>query len=157
MALKGDCSPISYNIANFMNEVAERGGMTVFSTFGSGIALDQSRGLVTYSANPSGKVPAGILMNDMVNVDQAHYQINKYKDEVNKGGKVTLIDIGWVVTNKIEAGDTLTVGQKAYLGNSGLFTNTFVNTVASPPVGRFDSTKDENGYARVYVNLPYGT
>jgi len=149
MALKGDYNPVSYDISFFMNEVAERGGIVVYSTVGSGVALDSSKQLCTYAANPSGKVPAGFLMNDMVNVDQSHYQVNPYQDVVQKGGKVSLVNYGWVLTNMIEAGDTPTAGATAYLSNSGLVTSTSRGSAATPPVGKFQTAKDENGYARV--------
>ncbi len=153
MALKGDSDTVQYDISFFMNEVAERGGIAVFSTAGSGIALDQSSALVTYAASPSGKVPLGMLVNDMVNVDLSKYQLNTYKDEVQKGGKVTLVRKGWRVTNKLEASITPTAGATAYLSNSGLITNANLGAAATPVVGKFLSTKDENGYAKVSIEL----
>jgi hypothetical protein len=154
MALKGDMKVVSDDISFFLNEAAERGGVACISTAGSGVALDQSKALVTYKANPSGCVPIGVLLNDMVDIDQSKYQINIYKDEVQKGGKVTLLTNGWVVTNKIEAGSTPTAGANAYLSNSGLVTATSLGAAATPLVGRFYSTKDEDGYAKLVVNLP---
>ncbi len=52
-----------------MNEVATRGGIASLSTGGSGAAMDQGAALVTYAATASGKVPMGILLNDMVDLD----------------------------------------------------------------------------------------
>jgi len=120
MALKADRLEFQTDISFFMNEVAERGGVACYdSTSGSGAAMDQGAALVTYQANPSGKVPVGILMNDMVNVDLTRQILNPYKNEVQKGSKVTLLRKGWVVTNKVQG--TPTAGARVYVGQSGIF------------------------------------
>jgi len=82
MALKADRHELQTDISFFMNEVASRGGVAVFSTAGSGAAMDSNKALVTYKAMPSGSVPAGLLLNDMVNIDQTRQHINWHKDEV---------------------------------------------------------------------------
>lgn len=159
MALKGDRNSFNNGgrIDFFMNEVAERGGIVCFSTAGSGVALDQAQQLATYAANPSGAKPIGILMNDMVNVDLTRMKLNPYKDEVQIGGKVTIWDKGEVVTNRIQPGITVTAGQTAYLHASGYVSNTNFLAQNNNVVGRFMSTKDENGYAKLSVNLPNNT
>lgn len=154
MALKNDRYEALQDISFFMNEVAERGGVVVISTAGSGAALDQSQALVTYDATPSGSVPVGLLLNDMVNDDLTQTHGNWYKNEMQIGNKVTLLMDGWVVTNMIYPGVTPTAGQVAYLEHSGLLSTTSLGEAATPPVGRFLSTKDEDGYAKVYVKLP---
>lgn len=157
MALKGDRREAEYDISFYMNEVGARGGVVCFSTIGSGAALDQAAALVTYKATASGNKPAGLLLNDMVNVDLTRQHLNFYKDEVQKGGKVTLLMRGWVVTDQIESGITLAAGDKAYLGAAGRITNAQAATggeAANPFVGRFLSKKDEDGYAKVEINLP---
>jgi hypothetical protein len=137
-----------------MNETATAGGVACISTVGSGIALDQSANVATYKAAPSGCVPLGILVNDVVNIDQSKYHINFQKDEVQLGGKVTLVSDGWLVTNMIYPGTTPTAGQTAYLQHSGYITPTSAGAAATPAIGQFRSTKDEDGYAKVYVKLP---
>jgi len=88
----------------------------------------------------------------MVDEDLTRTELNEHKDEMQKGSKVTICRAGWVTTNMIEAGVTPTAnGQKAYLGVSGLLTTT---AGVNPEVGEFQSTKDEDGYAKVYINLP---
>lgn len=154
MALKGDRHEASTDISFFMNEVQERGIVVWISTAGSGAALDQSQALVTATTNPSGKQMVGMLMNDMVNLDLTRQHANFYKDEVQKGGKVTIMTRGWAVTNKISG--TPTAGQHAYVTSSGVLTASPSNVVATPLVGRFLSTKDEDGYAKVEINLPMG-
>ena len=161
MALKGDRYEFEPTLDFFLNEVAERGGVCTLSTAGSGAALDQSAALVTYAAAQSGAAPIGILLNDMVNIDQTRQHINFHKDEMQKGGKVTLLRKGWDVTNMIDPGVTPTAGQTAYVGPSGYISNTQKNPQINRKVyngglviGEFASTKDEDGYAKVYVNLP---
>ena len=161
MALKGDRYEFETTIDFFLNEVAERGGVVTLSTAGSGAALDQSAALVTYAAAQSGLVPIGLLLNDMVNIDQTRQHINFHKNEMQKGGKVTLLRKGWVVTNRIDPGVTISAGDVAYVGPSGFLTNTNKaplynrqNRTGGMVVGQFDSTKDEDGYAKVSINLP---
>lgn len=157
MALKGDRYEALTDISYFMNEVAERGGIASASTAGSGAALDQSAALVTYAANPSGNKPVGILLNDMVNIDQTRFHINQHKNEVQQGGKVTLLMHGWAVTDFVYPGVTPANMETAYLANSGFVTTTLGNggIIGTPPVGNFMSLKDEDGYAKLFVNLPF--
>lgn len=152
MGLKGDRLELITTQSYFMNEVATRGGVVVGSTGGSGAANDQSAALVTYAANPSGKMAVGLLLNDMVNIDQTRQMINKHKDEVQKGQKVTLLQRGWVVTNMIATADSPDAFDTAYLGGSGLLMST--GTGYDTQVGYWESSKDEDGYAKVSVNLP---
>lgn len=155
MALKGDRFEGIHDIKHFMNEVAEKGGIAVISTAGSGAALDQSANLVTYAASPSGKVPVGILLGDMVNKDLTRTHINQHKNETQKGGKVTLMKEGYVTTNMIYPNQSPNGGDAAYVANSGYITNVGPNsTNAGRWIGEFETSKDEDGYATVYVKLP---
>lgn len=155
MALKGDRHELDTDISFFMNEVAERGGVVCLSTGGSGAAMDQGQALVTYAATSSGKVPMGILLNDMVNIDLTRQKLNPYKNEVQRGSKVTLLRKGWVVTNRIQ-GSAPTAGAPAFPAHSGNLAAS--NLVSSPDnlpvIGTWLSTPDEDGYAKVSVNLP---
>jgi len=158
MALKGDRYEAIQAIDYFMDAAAERGGVVTQLTAGSGAALDQSTQAVSYAANPSGYMPVGILMNDMVNLDLTRQHINFHKNEVQKGGKVTVLTEGWVVTNFIYTGITPTIGALAYTSLSGYLSTTAESDDsglgAGFPVGRFMSTKDEDGYCKVYVKCP---
>ena len=73
MALKSDRSTLQTDISFFMNEAATRGGVAAISTGGSGVSLDNGAAVVTYAALPSGKVPVGVLINDMVSIDLTRY------------------------------------------------------------------------------------
>jgi hypothetical protein len=159
MAMKSDRYEFQTDVSFFMNEVAERGGVVTHSSTAtpSGIALDSAVNLVTYVANPSGRVPVGILLNDMVNLDLTRQHINWHKNEIQKGGKVTVLRKGYVVTNKIHATGTPAAGSYAYVADSGLIsTSTRALTLDSgaQPIGRFMTAKDSDGYAKVEINLP---
>tara|TARA_R110002051_G_scaffold272081_1_gene332608 strand:- start:1977 stop:2465 length:489 start_codon:yes stop_codon:yes gene_type:complete len=161
MALKADRHEAVTDISFFMNETAERGTVVVHSTAGSGSAMDDSNALVTIPTTASGTHPAGMLLNDMVNIDLTRQHLNQHQDEVQKGGKVTLLKEGWVVTNKLEVNSKPTVGAPAYYASSGLLSTT--NPEAGVPatflgtenarVGRFLSTEDADGYAKVYIDI----
>jgi hypothetical protein len=150
MPLKGDRFELDTDISYFMNETAVRGGVVSVSTQGSGAAMDSASALVVQAANPSGVAPLGILLNDVVDIDQTRQHLNWHKDEVQKGSKVTILTKGFVVTDRISG--TPTAGQIAYVGSSGLISGTQATGAAA--IGRFLSTKDADGFAKVAVNLP---
>ena len=150
MALKGDRNELDTEVTYFMNETASRGVIVSVSTQGSGAAMDSSSAVATVAASASGAAALGVLLNDVVNIDQTRQHLNWHKDEVQQGGKVTILSKGFVVTDKISG--TPTAGQTAYLAASGLISAT--QAAGAPAVGRFLSTKDADGYAKVSVNLP---
>jgi hypothetical protein len=152
MALKSDRFEFATDISLFMNETATRGGVVSLSTGGSGAAMDQSQALATYAATPSGKMPLGILLNDMVNLDLTRQHLNVYKNEVQKGSKVTVLRKGYVVSNMIE-GAAPAAGDNVYVGHSGYMTKTDV-IGGGASIGRFLSSPDQDGYAKVEINLP---
>lgn len=153
MGLKADRVHLDSMIDFFMNETATRGGVVVASTMGSGAAMDQSQQLATYAAAPSGKTPLGVLMCDVVNLDLTRQKLNVHAEEVQQGGKVTIWSKGTVVTNMIYPGVTPAAGNNAVLAHSGyLHTSDVIG--GNQVVGKFLSTKDEDGYAKVSVNLP---
>lgn len=162
MALKADRIQVDSQIDFFMNEVAERGKLACVSTVGSGAAMDQAQQLATCTFSTiSGVRPLGVLMCDMVNNDLTRMHENWHKEEVQIGGKVTIWPKCTVVTNMIYPGHTPTAGQTAYLAPSGYIGNALVQSEDSTTdgkrihaVGRFLSTKDEDGYCKVAVNLP---
>lgn len=159
MALKSDRSTLDTDISFFMNEAATRGGVASLSTGGSGAAMDQGAALATYSAEPSGIVPLGLLLNDMVDIDLTRQHLNQHKDEVQKGGKVTLLRKGYAVTNSIEganpvAGNTAFVAHSGLISASDLASDDADATGSTRIVGKFLSGVDQDGYAKVYIDLP---
>jgi len=154
MAIKADRQIISEDVSFFCNTVAEAGQMASYVTGGSGVAMDNALAVVATPINPTGRIPAGFFMGDVVNIDLTRQELNRNKDEVQIGSKVNLLTRGFIVTDRLMPGITPTMGQVAYLANSGLVTNAVINLGATPPIGRFLSTKDENGFCKVEVNLP---
>lgn len=152
MALLGDF--VEYAPCNgdfYINVTAERGTLVVHDGSGSGAALDQDAAYVAVPTGqaPSTLYPAGMLMNDVVDLDLTKTHENFYQNEIQKGGKAQLMRQGWAVTDKVSGSPT--AGKKAYFTNAGLFTPTDPGNC--DPVGRFLSSKDENGFAKVEVNI----
>jgi hypothetical protein len=152
MALKPDRIEHKTDISFFMNTVAERGGVVsvVTATTGVGVSMDDANAVVAYAAVASGARPLGVLLNDVVNYDLTRQHINWHKDEMQIGGKVTLLRQGQVTTNMLVAGITPSAGVDAYVGASGLVGTSSTNSVK---IGQFLSGKDTDGYAKVSVNL----
>ena len=158
MALSGDRYEVIQDITFFMDQVAERGGCVTQLTAGSGASLDQAANEVSYTAAPSGYTPMGLLLNDVVDLDLTRQHINFHKNEVQKGGKVTILREGWVVTNMIYPGLTPAAQDLCYVSLSGYLNTTAEadesSAVSSQPIGRFETTLDEDGYVKVYVKVP---
>lgn len=142
------------NIQYFMNETATRGRIVIHATSGSGLgeALDDANTLVAVpSATGALGTPAGLLTNDVVNLDLTRTHINQHKDEVQLGNKVTVLQRGEVLTDVIYTGDTPSQGDAAYYRDSGELTTTQIGSTLQ--VGRFLSGKDSDGFAKVLINI----
>jgi len=151
MALRPDRTELQTDLSFFMNETAERGLVVIISTVGSGAAMDDSSAVVAIpGAADLGKHPAGLLLNDVVNLDLTRQHINFAKDEVQQGGKVLLLRRGFVVTNQISG--SITLGEQAYFHVNGQLTSATAYS-GSTVVGRWLSTKDADGYAKVDINI----
>jgi hypothetical protein len=152
MALKPDRIELLTDVSFFMNTEAVRGGVAsvVASSSGVGVSMDDANAVVEYAAVASGSKPVGVLLNDVVDYDLTRQHINWYRDEVQRGGKVTLLRNGQVTTNSLVAGTNPGAGDDAYVGASGLIGTSSTNAVK---IGQFLSSKDTDGYAKVSVNL----
>jgi hypothetical protein len=150
MALKPDRIELLTDISFFMNTTAERGGVVSAVTMGSGVSMDDANAVVAYAAVASGSRPLGVLLNDVVNLDLTRQHINWHKDEVQVGGKVTVLRNGQVTTNRLVASITPSAGAPAYVGASGLIGTSSTNAVQ---VGQFLSGVDADGYAKVSINI----
>jgi hypothetical protein len=154
MALKMDRQVDANELGYFINEVAERGNIVCISTAGSGIAMDNVANLCTVVAGASGAKPLGMLLTDYVNVDQTRQSLNWHKDQAQIGSKASIATKGWFVTNRITG--TPAAGNLAVLGPSGTVSGVAIGTLSSantPVVGSFRSSKNEDGYAKVYIDL----
>ena len=150
MALKPDRIEAYTDISFFMNDVAERGGIVVHKDSGLGVSMDDASAVVEYKSSPSGTTPAGLLLNDVVNLDLTRQHINWHRDEVQVESKVTLLRQGQVTTNMVVSGVEPAAGSDAYYGANGLLTTASTN---STKVGRFLSAKDADGYVKVDINI----
>lgn len=148
MALKPDRIELLTDVSFFMTSTAERGGVVSVVTGGSGVSMDDGNAVVGYAATVSGSKPVGVLLNDVVNLDLTRQHINWHKDEVQVGGKVTLLRQGQVTTNKVTGSPA--AGTDAYVGVSGLIGTSSTNAVK---IGQFLSSVDADGYAKVSVNI----
>jgi len=161
MALKGDRQYVMSDISCFMNSAAERGRIVSFVGTGAGVSMDQAVNTVAYSATLSGVIPAGMLVQDVKgDLDLTKHHINFFKDEVPVGSKVAIVNIGEFTTNMVYPGHSPVPGGYAYLGHSGYIAASDVAVDHSDPtgvsrrVGRWATSKDEDGFARVKVNIP---
>jgi hypothetical protein len=159
MALKADRNELDVDISYFYNDGAvERGGIVTIDSVGSGAAMDQAGAKVKYKTGATGDIPVGVLLNDVVNLDLTRQHINWHKDEVQKGGKVSVLKKGYVVTNMFvgaaAVGDLVCLGDTTagYVEECSLVAGT--NKVI---VGRYMSKADEDGYVKLEVNLPWPT
>jgi hypothetical protein len=142
-----------------MNETGDRGVIVTFDVSNggaSGAAMDNSKALVR---TPTGTVgadfqkPAGLLLNDVVNLDLTRQHINYHKDEVQKGSKVLLLKRGTVVTNCVSGTPTAAnIGASLYFNEDGFLT---VSSTSSTVVGRLLSIKDADGYAKVDIDVTW--
>ena len=159
MALKPDRVEHLTDLSFFMNETGDRGVIVTFDVANggaSGAAMDNSKALVR---TPTGTVgadfqkPAGLLLNDVVNLDLTRQHINYHKDEVQKGSKVLLLKRGTVVTNCVSGTPTAAnIGASLYFNTDGFLT---VSNTSSTVVGRLLSIKDADGYAKVDIDVTW--
>ena len=172
MALKPDRKFVDgTDVSYFMPTTAQRGIAVIFgSTAGSGVAMDDPSAVVqaptggaglVVSACGSGNAVVGILLTDVVNVDLTKYHLNQHQDQVQIGGKVTLLRRGTCVTNMIATGFNPSAGQIAIAyDNVGNMTGVAPATLAAlagygawTKIGTWLSSKDSDGYAKLEVNL----
>jgi hypothetical protein len=158
MALKADRNELDVDISFFMNETAEKGQIVSISTAGSGAAMDQAGALVSIQGATGSVIPVGVLLNDVVDIDLTRQHINWHKDEVQKGGKVSILKKGYIVTDQVDlTSGPVSAGELAFMddADTGKFCNhDHVDDGEYTAVGRFMSGEDEDGYYKIEVNLP---
>ena len=156
MTIKSDRDILVDRIDCYIDEAASQGKIASFSTTASGVALDNPAQLVTVAADASGVAVAGIVMNHVVDIDTTRAFLNTQKDEMDAGGKVNLAKQGWIVTDDIVG--TPTAQESAYVGASGSFATDAEMLLLGAigdfqSIGKFDTIKDENGYARITLDI----
>ncbi len=162
MALRGDRIEAATDLSYFMNATGEKGQVVVFNTSGSGAAMDDPDATVAIPAttafSPSGTSAAGVLLNDVVNLDLTRQHLNQHRNEVQVGSKVTLLTKGQITTNMITG--AATAGQDAYYvsnDSAGKFTAVVPTDTtledATYKVGRFLSQVDSDGYIKIAIDI----
>jgi hypothetical protein len=102
-------------------------------------------------------IPAGLIMQEVIEYDNTRMSMDMSDFEVVMvGSKVAVYKDGYCNTRCLasDAASAVSIaGKPAYYDENGYFT--LAND--SPCVGTFQSEKDANGYARVYIDIPtYG-
>lgn len=129
---------------------AEMGGLVSSSVPASGVGAN-GPATASYLANPSGAFVLGVLLDD-VEVLGNKSDRNHYRESVGVGDQVSIGSEGWIVTDRILPNTTPAAGSSAYLGVSGYFSST--QATGAPKVGRFETSKDEDGFAKISLNIP---
>ncbi len=97
----------------------------------------------------TGTKVVGLFMDDFVDIDQTVQHRNFFKTQQVLGENACLLKQGMLWTNRVNG--TPLPGSGAYLGASGNLQTTQVNSI--PAVGEFKTSKDTDGYVKVFVKL----
>lgn len=149
MALKPDRIELAdgSRIKYFCNDVATRGRVMVLDAPG-GAGMDNPLATVSVPTGTGG-VAAGVLMNDVEDLDLTLVQLNVHRDVTQVGNKCAILNKGWIRTNVIASGQTPEAGDPAHFAANGEFTT----VTTSARVGTFVSDVDADGYVEVEVNI----
>jgi len=134
------------NIMGFCNEVTPKGRILVFD---GNTHQDPYDGWVVPKTNIAETNPVGLLLNDVVNVDLTRSHINWHNDEVQVGSKVSVMSIGEACVPVIGEPN---VADPVYYTYEGQITA----EPHSEPIGRFLSRKDQDGYAKIKIDVVSG-
>lgn len=141
----------------YATTVMERGGMCFHATGAFLPEMDAATNIVSYPTIVSGKVPAGILLHTTENYDTTRVPKNEQnQDIVPLNSKVAYLVDGEVITNMIQPSRLSSiVPGKAYVTNSGLFTDSVPTTSGSIDVftAKFKSGPSVDGYVKVSVKM----
>lgn len=142
---------------SYISEKAEEAGSLLCvkvsqpSGRGVGDGLNEAAPVATsLSSIPSGTMVAGVLLDNVVDIDQAKQHRNFQRVEQVVGENICLLKDGFVRTNKISG--TPTAGAPAYLATNGNFSPTQTNSI--PAVGKFETAKGTDGFAKVTIKIP---
>ena len=152
-ARREEATTIEYIVA----AAAARGGLL---TAASGLVAAYDTAIT-----PSSVVPIGILLEDVEAQNYMTHPMYYQRNVSDLGSKVGILTKGEVVTDFLDpdAEVHIDAGMKAYLHNSGLLTIEAMapgvegaqdsDTTSGVYVGRFMSTVDGDGFARVRIDL----
>jgi hypothetical protein len=150
MALKGEREVLATNIyftATAGKDMA-RGLVLVAGTAGKADVMT-----LPIVGAPAHK-PVGLLMDDVEDLDFTTRPQVFVRNVVPRGSEISLLTKGRVKTNQFTG--TPAAGEKAYLvvGSTQADSGKVTNVVGSGlVVGHFESAKDADGYARLWVDI----
>lgn len=157
MALKGDRAVYITNIRHMCAVTGEAGTlMQVVASQPTGRGVGQGINDSAPAAAPVTGTPAsgtrilGVLLDDFVSIDPVRQHRNFQRTEQLVGENACILTDGYVRTNKIIG--TPAAGDTAYVGSYGYFSNSQTNSI--PAVGKFDTSKDTDGFCVVTVKVP---
>lgn len=155
MALKRYIVDNGGDMSSYATAAAERGGMAFYATGAFLPEMDAATNIVSYPATVSGRVPAGILMHTVESYDTTRVPKNEQnQDIVPVNSKVYLLKDGEVITNKIDPARLASiVPGKAYVTDSGLFTDQSSAGNVDPGNAKFLSGPSADGYVKVSIKM----
>tara|TARA_Y100000590_G_scaffold456797_1_gene608119 strand:- start:7669 stop:8112 length:444 start_codon:yes stop_codon:yes gene_type:complete len=144
MALKGEREVLATNVyfTATAGKDMERGIVLVAGAAGKA----DKHGAI---GHPAPK-PVGLLLDDVEDLDFTTRPQVFVRNVVPRGSEISLLTQGRVKTNKIVSAVTVAAGEKAYLADNGEVTNVVGSGLV---VGHFESAKDADGYARLWVDI----
>lgn len=150
MALKADREILQTNIRYKMTaSVSAERGVILVATSTDG-TVNKGPSTLTGNVSNGNARPVGLLLDDVEDLDYTTRPQIWVRNVVPQGSEVSVLTKGRVKTNMIKNTDTPAQGQKAYLTGSGLVSTTAGSGIE---VGFFESSKDADGYADLYVDI----
>jgi len=155
MALKSDREIHVTDISCTFNTPAEAGTLAVRVTgasYASGQGINDSAPVASTGGTgvpASGSRVIGLLLDYVVQIDPTRQHRNYQRTEQLVGEPVAILKDGMVWTNKVTG--TPAAGDPAYPGPGGTIQNSQANGL--PQLGEFKTSKDADGYCKVYVKL----
>ena len=155
MALKGDREVLATDIDMKIEsgKDAER-GIILIGTTTAGEAAVPSTTSLTVTGNEK---PVGLLLDDVEDLDYTTRPQILSRNVVPRASEISLLVKGWVKTNLIKkSANAPREGRPAYLEASGWVSADPHVAGSGIKVGFFQSTKDSDGYARLFVDIHGG-
>ena len=144
--------PNSSDISFYCYEPILDGTMACIKSFPTGSLWDDPGAVVgPPSGNLAETIPAGLVMQEVIEYDNTRLSRDMSDFEVVMvGSKVAVYRGGYAHTRCISAtADVVLANKPAYYDADGFFTT----QAGSKRVGTFQSERDANGFARVYINF----
>ena len=157
MALKRRIVEDQIDMSHYVKTACVRGGMATLANTGDfGWGMDDETNVVAYAADPSGKVPAGMLLQTSESVDVTQIPRNyQDHDTVTVNSKVAVLRKGVAITNMIDSSRSSDIapGDDVYIGLSGLLTDEALAKYVRAGNSKFQSHVASDGFVKVAVDV----